>query len=92
MLKVMSLRIIREIAANLHRTQSYTIMADETSDASDKEQIVLCFRWVSDDLTVHEDFIGFYQTDTIEANPLVNYKGCFIGTKLINFESQRSVL
>ena len=49
-------------------------MADygETSDASYKEQVVLCFRWVSDDLTDREDFIGFYQRDTIEANSLVN--------------------
>ena len=68
----MSLQIIREIGANLHRTQFYTIMADETPDASNKEQLVLCFRWVSDDLTVHEDFISFYQTDTSEANSLVN--------------------
>ena len=43
-LKVMSQQIIREIAANLYRTQLYTIMADETLDASDKEQVVLCFR------------------------------------------------
>ena len=72
MSKVMSLQIIREIAANLHRTQFYTITADETADASNEKQVVLCFRWVSDDLTVHEDFIGFYQTDIIEANSLLN--------------------
>ena len=72
MLKVMSLQIIREIAANLHCTQFYTIIAEETSDGSNKEQVVFCFRWVSDNLTVHEDFIGFYQTDTIEANSLVD--------------------
>ena len=63
MSKVMSLQIIREIEANLHLTQFYTITTDETEDASNKKQVVLCFRWVSDDLTVHEDFIGFYQTD-----------------------------
>ena len=68
MLKVMGLQIIREIAANLHCTQFYTIMGDETLYASNKEQVVLCFRWVSDDLTVDENFIGFYQTDTIEGN------------------------
>ena len=37
-----------------------------------KKQVVLCFRWVSDDLIVHEDYTGFYQTDTIEANSLLN--------------------
>ena len=68
----MILQIIREIAVNLHPTQFYTIMADETADASNKEQVVLCFRWVSDDFNVHEGFNGIYQTDTIEANSLVN--------------------
>ena len=47
-------------------------MAEETANASNEEQVVLCFRWVSDDLTVHEDFISFYQTDTIVVNSLVN--------------------
>ena len=72
MLKVMSLQIIRRKAGNLHHSQFYTIMADETADASNKEQAVLSFRWVSVDLTVHKDFIDFYQTDTIEANSLAD--------------------
>ena len=41
-------------------------MADETADASNKEQVVFCFRWVSDDLTY------WFLPDTIEANSLVN--------------------
>ena len=71
-MSVTSLQIIREIATNLHRAQFYTITADETTNGSNKKQVVLCFHWVSDDLTVHEDFISFYQTDTIEADSLPN--------------------
>lgn len=43
MLKVMALQIVREIAASLHSTEFYTIMVNETTDASNREQAV---RWV----------------------------------------------
>ena len=47
-------------------------MVDKTTDISNKEQAVICFRWVSDDLIVHEDFVGLYGTENIEAQTLVN--------------------
>ena len=31
-------------------------MIDETTDESNKEQVVICFRWVDDEVDVHEDF------------------------------------
>lgn len=36
-------------------------MIDETSDISCVEQVSLCFRFVKEDLTVHEEFVGFYE-------------------------------
>ena len=39
---------------------------------TNKEQDALCFRWVSDDLTEHEDFIGLYGIEKTEAQTLVN--------------------
>ena len=47
-------------------------MVDETTDVSNKEQAVLCFRWVSDDLIAHEDFVGLYGIENTEAKTLVN--------------------
>ena len=32
-------------------------MAYETADVSNKEQIVVCIRWVDFHFTVHEDFV-----------------------------------
>ena len=40
-------------------------MIDKTTDASNAEQAVVVIRWMSDDLSVHEDFIGLYQTDSM---------------------------
>ena len=36
-----------------------------------KEQVVMVFRWVSDKLGIHEDFLGLYETHSIEAKALV---------------------
>ena len=47
-------------------------MVDEATDISNKEQAVLCFRWVSDDLIAHEEFVGLYGIENTEAQTLVN--------------------
>lgn len=46
-------------------------MADETSDSSNKEQLVIVFRYVDDELQVHEEFVGLYQLDTTDAKTIV---------------------
>lgn len=47
-------------------------MVDECVDSSNKEQLVLCFRYVDSELDVHEDFVGFYQIPNIAANTIVS--------------------
>lgn len=44
MLKIMALRVLREIAQNIQNAAIYTIMADESSDVINKEQLVFCIR------------------------------------------------
>lgn len=48
-----------------------TIMIDETTDVSNKEQVVICFRWVDQSLEAHEEFIGLYQVESTESGMLV---------------------
>ena len=51
-------------------------MADECTHihvhVSNKEQLVLCFRWVDEDLTVYEDFVGLYQVPDVTLATLVS--------------------
>lgn len=47
------------------------MIADETTDQSNKEQVVLILRWFDEALEVHEDFIGLYFTSSISAELLV---------------------
>ena len=67
----MALTILRGIASRI-RGKKYTIMVDETTHSSTKEQCVLVLRWVDDELEPHEDFIGLYDTPAVNATNIVN--------------------
>ena len=57
MLEAMALGMMRQISANIQNATFFTIMVDETADVSNKEQLVICVRWVDDWFVIHEDFI-----------------------------------
>ncbi len=46
-------------------------MADETSDVSNKEQLVFCIRWVDEFLIPHEEFIGMHPLPNTKADEIV---------------------
>ena len=70
-LKLLYLQVLRSISSDVQHAKYYSLMADEVSDVSNKEQFVVCIRWIDDDLHAHEDFVGIHHVDTIEANTLV---------------------
>ena len=71
-LQVMALHILRNICSNLIKNGFYTIMADECTDVSNKEQFVICIRWVDNTTLIdHEDCVGLYGVDTIDSNTLM---------------------
>jgi len=73
MLKVMAQMVLRKITYKLHNAMFFTIMADETTDGSNKEQVVIVLRYVDDnDFSVHKEFIGLYSMPSIESNTLVS--------------------
>ena len=71
LLKVMALSVLREIASSIANASFFCIMSDECTDSSNKEQLVICIRWVDDYLEPHEDFIDLYQVDNICARTIV---------------------
>ena len=46
-------------------------MADEVTDSSNKEQLVICLRSVDDNFQTSEDFIGLHHVESIKAYVLV---------------------
>ena len=66
-LKLLSLKLLREIAADICSSGCYSILADEATDVSNIQQLVICIRWVTKDLVVEEDFIGLMPLDKANA-------------------------
>ena len=70
-LKAMYLNIIRKIASQIQESDFFCIMCDEYCDVSNKEQLVVCIRWVDSKLQAHEEFIGMYVLSDIKSNTIV---------------------
>ena len=68
---LMSNDVLRTILSNMGEAH-FALIADEYTDISNKEQLTLCLRWVEDDLTVHEDFFGFYNIPNIQSDTIVS--------------------
>ena len=46
------------IASDIAESSYYSIMADESTDASNIEQLVICIHWVDKAMTVCKEYIG----------------------------------
>ena len=49
----------------------FSIMLDESGDVSNKEQAVFCVRWIDENLTPYEDFLGLYEMEKTDADSIV---------------------
>ena len=61
-------------------------MADEFRDVTNKEQFVVCIRWVDETLIDHENVIGVYNVGTIDASTLtaaIHYVLLCLGLKMV---------
>ena len=67
----MAVSVLRIVASSIFGALFNTIICDECTDSSNREQVVLCIRWINDELEPHEDFIGLYKVDNILANTIV---------------------
>ena len=59
----MAHKLMHDIMSNLHQAEFCSILADETTHVSTKEQLVCVFRWFNSNFDVHEEFMGLYQLD-----------------------------
>ena len=50
----------------------FSIIADERTDVSNKEQLSFCLRCADENLNALEDFIGFYQLENIKSDTVVH--------------------
>ena len=72
MLEIMAHQVLKRILKGIHGSPFLTVMVDETTDKSNHEQLTLIIRWVSDDFTVSEEFLGLYALSAIDAQSIVD--------------------
>lgn len=62
---------LRIICGFVRGSKYYSVMVDETPDASQKEQISICIRRVNDKFEIEELFLGFYATEDTKSATLL---------------------
>ena len=50
----------------------FSIICDEYTDLSNKEQLKFCLRWVDESFNEHETFLGFYEVPNIKSDTIVS--------------------
>ena len=67
---IMANHVIRDIVSDIGNG-FFSIISDEYTDVSNKEQLTICIRWVDKHLNPHEDFFGFFNIPNISAETIV---------------------
>ena len=71
MMKKMALKVLTEVAQNIQSADFYSLMSDEATDVSNVLQLVICLRWVDCDFVAYEEFIGFKDMPSTNADSIV---------------------
>ena len=69
----MILSILRDITESIKNADFYSIMVDQTSDVSDKEQGAFCVLWVDENLFSYEDFLGQHEVEKTDAISIATF-------------------
>ena len=68
----MGLSILRDGVESIKNADFHSIMVDETSDVSNKEQAVFCVRWIDLNLFSYEDFLELHEMAKTDAMSRAN--------------------
>lgn len=63
--------ILKQLVDNVNKVKGFTILADETTDISNKEQMSLCVRYVYNK-TIREDFLQFIEIHDMSGKGLAD--------------------
>ena len=71
-IRTMALQVLRQVIESISSSPFMSLMVSETTDISNKEQLVMCIRWVNRSLQPHEEFIGLYHVESTQSSTLVS--------------------
>lgn len=71
-LGLMAKQMLQEISLNIQQSTFYSLMADKTTDAANKEQLVIVYCWIDDEFGVHEDFVGLCELGKTDSQSILH--------------------
>ena len=71
LLQIMALNHLCTIAAMITEAEYFALEADEVTDVSNHEQVIVCLRWIDVQFGLHEEFIGLHHVPDITADTVV---------------------
>ena len=69
-IKPLDPQMLRDISADFQDSPFLTVMADETTDRPNQEQVIFILCWVTQDLQIHEELLGLCHDASIYAATL----------------------
>lgn len=70
LLSLLAFEVLNNLLLDIRSAQFFSIIIDETTDLSTKEQVSVCFRYVNASFEIEETFLGFYETPSTTASSL----------------------
>ena len=70
-LQIMALKVLHDIASDIAESRYYSIMADESTDVRNMEQLVICIRWMDNEMTLCEEYVGLMPVTKTNADTIV---------------------
>ena len=72
----MALRVVRNIVDEIQTAKYFCLVANEVTDAANREQIVICFQTVNDQLEAEENFVRLQVIELIQSDRIVQKTLC----------------
>ena len=63
--------LLQEVAENTQNVDFYLIMCNEATDVKNVSELIVCLRWVDDEMEAHDVFIGLKNMPNIDADSIV---------------------
>ena len=70
-LSLMANQVLQAKLNAIRQSKYFSIICDEYSDVSNKEQVSFCVLWIEENLKAIEDFLGYYKLPNIQSDTIV---------------------
>lgn len=72
LVSLMGNHLLRQVLKEIREARWFAVIADETRDITNKEQLSVSIRWVGEDYAIHEDPLGLVQVPKTDAATLTS--------------------